>query len=300
MKELWVEKYRPFVLSDYVGNTDIKDKFSKYIDDGVIPHLLLYGIPGTGKTTMAKILYKNIECDHLYINASDENGINTIRDKVKNFASFSSFKPLKIIVLDEADRLSPEAQDSLRNVIETFSQKTRFILTCNYIDRLIPALQSRMQSFKIETLAKETIFARVEHIMGEEGIKFEFKDLVSIIKIHYPDIRKITNTCQKYSLNGRLDISSLSHGIDINYISTVIKSTSTKSNKFINIRKYIAENNLRDFALVYNELFNDIENIFPGKEANACLVIAEYQFKDITSTDKEINVMAMFSQLIQL
>jgi replication factor C small subunit len=140
---LWVEKYRPDILENYVGNENLKETISKYIEQNDIQNLIFYGPAGTGKTTLAKLLVKNINCDFIYINASDERGIETIRDKVSGFASTMSFKPLKVVILDEADFLTIQAQASLRNVIETFSKSTRFILTCNYIERIIDPLQSR-------------------------------------------------------------------------------------------------------------------------------------------------------------
>lgn len=146
---LWVEKYRPDVLENYVGNEHLKNIVKRYLEENDIQNLIFYGPAGTGKTTLAKLLVKNLNCEHLYINASDERGIETIRDKVSGFASTMSFKPLKVVILDEADFLTIQAQASLRNVIETFSKSTRFILTCNYVERIIDPLQSRCQVLKI-------------------------------------------------------------------------------------------------------------------------------------------------------
>ena len=146
---LLVEKYRPSKLENYVGNETIKKSISKYLEQNDIQNLIFYGPAGTGKTTLAKIIVKNLDCDHLYINASDERGIETIRDKVQGFASVASFKPLKVVILDEADFLTIQAQASLRNIIETFSRTTRFIMTCNFVERIIDPLQSRCQVLKI-------------------------------------------------------------------------------------------------------------------------------------------------------
>jgi len=140
---LWVEKYRPSNLDSYIGNEHLKSKIEVYLESGDLPHLLLFGKAGTGKTTLAKLLVKNIECDYLYINASDENNVDTVRTKVKNFASTIGFKDMKIIILDECDYITPNAQAALRNIMETFSKHCRFILTCNYVERIIDPIQSR-------------------------------------------------------------------------------------------------------------------------------------------------------------
>ncbi len=148
--ELWVEKYRPTTLDGYVGNEVIKNKIEDYLKQGSIQNLLLHGVAGTGKTTLAKLLVKNIDCDYLYINASDERGIDTIRDKIIPFASSMSFNDIKIVILDEADYITPQAQATLRNTMESFSGNTRFILTCNYLERIISPLQSRCQTLEIK------------------------------------------------------------------------------------------------------------------------------------------------------
>ena len=146
---LWVEKYRPDSLNTYIGNEHLKEKVKIYLESEDVPHLLLYGKAGTGKTTLAKIITNNIECDCLYINASDENNVDNVRNKIKTFASSIGFKPLKVVILDEADFLTPNAQAALRNLMETFSKHCRFILTCNYVERIIDPIQSRCQSYKI-------------------------------------------------------------------------------------------------------------------------------------------------------
>ena len=146
---LWVEKYRPTTLDTYIGNEHLKSKVKIYLESGDLPHLLFYGKAGTGKTTLAKLLVKNIECDYMYINASDENNVDTVRTKVKNFASTIGFKDMKIIILDECDYITPNAQAALRNLMETFSKHCRFILTCNFVERIIDPIQSRCQSFQI-------------------------------------------------------------------------------------------------------------------------------------------------------
>ena len=196
---LWTEKYRSQTLDQYIGNDELKNTIQSWIIKNDIPHLLLHGKAGTGKTTLAKLITQNINCDMMYINASDENGIDTIRDKVKSFASTSTFQPLKVVILDESDYLTINAQASLRNIIETFSAKTRFILTCNYVERIIEPLQSRCQAFKIETLSKPDIARHLVSILEAENTTYNLPDISAIVTNFYPDIRKIINVTQPVS-----------------------------------------------------------------------------------------------------
>ena len=170
MKEhtLLVEKYRPASLDDFVGNKSFKDTIQKYLDQNDIQNLLLYGPAGTGKTSLAKLIINTLDCDKLYINASDERGIDTVRDKISSFAAMGSFKPLKVVVLDEADFITIQAQASLRNIIEQYSRSTRFILTCNYIERVIDPLQSRCHTIKILPPSKAEVAAHLDGVLKKE------------------------------------------------------------------------------------------------------------------------------------
>jgi replication factor C small subunit len=174
---LLVEKHRPDTLEGYVGNENIKNTISNYLEQNDIQNLIFNGPAGTGKTTLAKIIVKNLNCTHLYINASDERGIDTIREKVSSFASAASFSPLKVVILDEADFLTIQAQASLRNVIETYSRTTRFIMTCNFVERIIDPLQSRCQVLKVVPPNKTDVAVHLAGIMEQEGISFEREDL---------------------------------------------------------------------------------------------------------------------------
>ena len=191
---LWTEKYRPTTLKDFVGNDDVITKFKSYLKEGDIPHLLLYGKPGCGKTTLAKIVTSNIDCDYLYINASDENNIDTVRNKIKTFSVSVGFKDIKIIVLDEADYITVQGQAALRNLMEVNSKHTRFILTCNYHTRIIDPIISRCQTFEIRPLSKKDIAFRLAYILDNEGITYEVnEEFKTLIDMHYPDIRKTIN-----------------------------------------------------------------------------------------------------------
>lgn len=175
---LWVERYCPFGLEGYVGNEHIIQKVNIYIENNDVPHLLLHGEAGTGKTTLAKIIVNAIDCDYLYINASDERGIDTLREKIRGFAASVGFKTWKVVILDESDYLTRDAQAALRNLMETFSKSTRFILTCNYPEKVIDPIQSRCQTFEIIPPTKKDVAKRLNDILINEGIQFEMQDLV--------------------------------------------------------------------------------------------------------------------------
>lgn len=289
---LWTEKYRSQTLDQYIGNSELKTTIGSWITKNDIPHLLLHGKAGTGKTTLAKLITQNINCDMMYINASDENGIDTIRDKVKSFASTSTFQPLKVVILDESDYLTINAQASLRNIIETFSAKTRFILTCNYVERIIEPLQSRCQAFKIETLSKPDIARHIAYILNTEEVKFNPKDLAEIINNYYPDIRKIINVTQQHNIDGELMINKIDTKFDI---SDVVKLIQGKD-AFRLVRQYLVDNNISDFEPMYRALYDSL-----GKDNGLItMTLAEYQFKHATVVDKEINFMACIASIINI
>ena len=293
---LLVEKFRPTKLENYVGNENIKKSISKYLDQNDIQNLIFYGPAGTGKTTLAKIIVKNLDCDHLYINASDERGIETIRDKVQSFASVASFKPLKVVILDEADFLTIQAQASLRNIIETFSRTTRFIMTCNFVERIIDPLQSRCQVLKIVPPTKKDVAKHLAWILGEESISFEISDLVPLVNQYYPDLRKCINTIQLSTQDNvlKLDQSVL---VSSNYIDKVIKALSEGS-KFNDIRQIIADSNSDDFDELFKSLYERSTEYLPGKEGTVAILINEHQYKANFRIDKEINTMSLIQNLI--
>ena len=205
---LWVEKYRPTTLDTYIGNEHLKSKVSVYLESGDLPHLLLYGKAGTGKTTLAKLLVNNIECDYLYINASDENSVDTVRNKVRGFASTMGFKDYKIIILDECDYITPNAQAALRNLMETFSKHCRFILTCNFVERIIDPIQSRCQSFQIIPPSKKEVAKHIHDILLKENVMSDMKDLKVLIDSGYPDIRRVINAAQRNVIKGKLKLDT--------------------------------------------------------------------------------------------
>ena len=203
---LWVEKYRSQTLEDYVGNETIKKSIQQYLNQNDIQNFIFYGPAGTGKTTLAKLIVNNLDCDYIYINASDERGIDTIRDKVAGFASAASFKGIKVVILDEADFITIQGQAALRNVIETYSRTTRFILTCNFVERIIDPLQSRCQVLKIVPPSKSDIAKHVANIIEQEEVSYEIDDIKTLVNQFYPDLRKMLNTAQLSTQKGKLVI----------------------------------------------------------------------------------------------
>ena len=293
---LLVEKYRPNVLENYVGNKNIKSVISKYLEQNDIQNFVFYGPAGTGKTTLAKIIVKNLDCDYLYINVSDERGIETIRDKVSSFASVASFKPIKVIILDEADFLTIQAQASLRNIIETFSRTTRFILTCNYVERIIDPLQSRCQVLKVVPPNKKEAAYHLSWIMDKEGIAFEMDDLGSIVLQHYPDLRKCINTIQANTIDNQLKLDK-SVLVSSNYIDKVIDNLKSKPN-FKSIRQIIADANVDDFDELFRALFDRANEYASGKEGTITALINDHQYKANFRIDKEINTMSLINNII--
>jgi DNA polymerase III delta prime subunit len=304
MKEnsLFVEKYRSKTLDEYVGNEQLKQIVHQYLKNNDLQNLLLYGTPGTGKTTLAKLIVNNFDCDYLYINASDERGIDTIRDKVQGFASSASFKPIKIIILDEADFLTIQAQASLRNIIETYSRTTRFILTCNYLERIIDPLQSRCQVLKITPPSKKEVAQHISTILEQENINYELEDLALVVNKHYPDIRKILNTCQVNNVDGTLKIDKTVLASN-SYKDGVLKELKSPSkSSFKNIRQILADSNLDDFEEIYRFLYDNLDEYGNNDLSKAMIVIEieSYMYHANFRIDKEINVMALLASILKI
>ena len=296
---LWVEKYRPSSLENYIGNDHLKSKVSVYLESGDIPHLLLFGRAGTGKTTLAKLLINNIECDYLYINASDENSVDVVREKVKNFASTLGFKDMKVIILDECDYITPNAQAALRNLMETFSKHCRFILTCNYVERIIDPIQSRCQSFQIIPPDRKQVAQHLANILGNENIEYDIKDIATIVNSGYPDIRRVINGAQRQVVNGNLVIDE--NTITQNDYKTKvleILETQDKKSSFQNIRQLLADSKVTDFSDLFRLMFDTVDDWGTGHIAECILILSKYQQSDAVVVDKEINIMAMFVELI--
>ena len=297
---LWVEKFRPNTLEGYVGNEQIKTTIQKYLDQNDIQNFLFYGPAGCGKTTLAKLIINNLDCDYIYINASDENGVDTIREKVKSFASVASFKPFKVVILDEADFITIQGQAALRNVIETYSRSTRFILTCNYIERIIDPLQSRCQVLKIVPPSKNEVAFHIMNILKKEEVNCNADDLKLVINQHYPDIRKMLNTLQM-SVNGTEITVDKSILVSNNYKNKVLMELCKPTTKsFNNIRQIIADSNVSDYEDLFRYLYDNVEKYAPLSVGEVVIYIEEYQYHANFRIDKEINTMALISRILSL
>jgi len=286
-------------LDTYIGNEHLKSKVSVYLESGDLPHLLLYGKAGTGKTTLAKLLVNNIECDYMYINASDENSVDTVRTKVRGFASTMGFKDYKIIILDECDYITPNAQAALRNLMETFSKHCRFILTCNFVERIIDPIQSRCQSFQVIPPSKKEVAIHMTNILKEEGVASKMDDIAGLVNAGYPDIRRVINSCQRQVVDGMLVVDKQSL-VESDYkmkLMEIIKKES-KKDAFKSVRKLLADSQVTDFAELYKLMYDEVDSYGTGHIAECILIIAKYQLSDSQVVDKEINAMAMIIELL--
>lgn len=290
---LYVEKYRPNTLDGYLGNESFLGDLSEWINKQDFPNLLLYGGPGTGKTTAAKLITYNVDCDYMYMNCSDENGIDAIREKVKQFASAASFKPLKVVILDEADFLTVNAQAALRNIIETFSLRTRFIFTCNFVERIISPLQSRLAAYSLQPPSPKDLYLHALKILEDEGVEYEKQDVVYIVKTFYPDIRKVLNNLQSCVKKGKIDIKGKSFAKS-NYVQEIIDLMSKPDKSTFNaIRQIVADNGVRDFTEIYRALYDNTSS------SDDIIVIAEGIHNSVTSIDKEITFMSTIVKLLK-
>jgi|TARA_R110000796_G_scaffold79338_1_gene176397 DNA polymerase III delta prime subunit len=299
---LWTESYRPTRLEDYVGNEHLKSKVAGYLETGDVPHLLLYGRAGTGKTTLAKLIVKSVECDYMIINASSENNVETVRNKVTNFASSQGFKKWKIVILDEFDYMTQNAQAILRNLMETFSGHCRFILTCNYVEKVIDPIQSRCQTFQIVPPTKKDVAMQISKILNNEGVKFEIKDLVPIIDAGYPDIRKIINTCQLNSVKGVLQVDT-KNLLENDYkmkVVDILKSSDDARNKYMNMRQTIIDSKVTDFTELFTLLYDKVDEYAPSNTANVIIALSQGQTNHFHSIDKEIPMAACLIEILNL
>ena len=302
---LWVEKYRPETIDDCVLPGITKDVFLSIVDSGEIPNLLLAGSPGIGKTTVAKALCNQLDCDWLMINGSDEGRmIDTLRTTVVNYASTVSLSGgKKVIIIDEADYMNKDSvQPALRGVIEEFSKNCRFIFTCNFKNRIIPALHSRCSvvDFTISKndkppLAKE-MMEMVIKVLEKEGVKYEEKVLADLVLKYFPDFRRVINELQKYSLNGIIDDGILKQSSDENFTELFV---ALKGKNFAVMRKWVAQNIDNDHVRLYRQIYDTLNVRFMKQSIpQAVLLIADYSYKSAFVADQEVNMVACLTELM--
>lgn len=304
MKELWVEKYRPKTLDGYVfRDNHQKEQVERWVKEGTIPHLLFSGNAGIGKTTLAKILFNELDVnplDLLEINASRTNSVEDVRDKIVNFVQMIPFGDFKVVLLDEADYLSPNAQAALRGVMEEYHTTARFILTCNYPNRIIPALHSRCQGFHIERVDITEFTARVATILVDEGVEFDLDTLDTFVKATYPDLRKCINTVQMNSLEGKLHTPEKGDTGDADYKIQMVELF--KAGKISEARKLVCgQARPEEMDEIYRWLYDNIA-IFgeEAKQDKAILIIKQGLVDHTLVSDPEINLAATLIKLSYL
>ena len=302
---LWVERYRPHTVADTILPADLKAIFQKFVNDKNLPNMTLHGGPGVGKTTIARAILEEIDCDYIIINGSMNGNIDTLRNDIANFASSMSFTGTrKYVILDEADYLNPNStQPALRNFMEEFSKNCGFILTCNNKNRIIRALQSRAPivdfSIKQEEMPKlaSQFMKRAEFILNEEKVPFDKKVLSVVISKHFPDWRRILNELQRYSATGAIDNGILSKFQELP-IKEVIKLCKTK--EFEAIRKWTSENSDLDQNDVFSLIYENADMFFTKRSIPVLILkIAEYQYKGSFVANQELNILAFFVEIIR-
>jgi DNA polymerase III delta prime subunit len=297
---IFVEKYRPKTLDNYICDEQIREKIQEFITNQDIPHLGFFGLQGSGKSTLAKILVNSIDCDFIYLNATENRGMDDIKEKVGSFASARGFKPLKIVILDESTHILQASQVLLLNMIETYSLTTRFILTGNYPERLIPPLRSRLQEFKLTPPSKKVVAKHVYGILNQENIEFQLEDLAAVVNSSYPDFRKIINDCQKYIIDNKLTLpNTLGKNEDVqSKILDELKKPTTKT--FNNIRQIIANNDVSSFEDVFKHLYECTNDYAVGCEGQIAIIINECIYQSNFRVDLEINFMSAISRIIEV
>ena len=303
-EHLWVEKYRPQSLTEAILPSQLKKDFKDVLKQGELQNMLLTGTAGTGKTTVAKALCNELNLDYIIINGSEESGIDTLRNKIKQFASSVSLEGgYKVVILDEADYLNPQStQPALRGFIEEFSANCRFILTCNFKNRIIEPLHSRCSvvEFAIPKGEKEDMamqfMQRLQHILGTENVQYENEVLAELIMKYFPDFRRTINELQRYGLSGTIDSGIL---INVNDISVNDLMNYLKIKDFRKMRQWVANNIDIEPAAMFRKIYdNATEYVDPQSIPQLVLILADYQYKDSFVADHELNMVACLTEIM--
>lgn len=301
---LWVEKYRPSSIDECILSESMKMNFKQFIDSGSLPNFLFCGGAGVGKTTVAKALCNEIGAEYLFINGSEESGIDVLRSKIKNFASTVSLTDAKkVVILDEADYLNPNStQPALRGFIEEFSSNCRFIFTCNFKNRIIEPLHSRCSvvEFKIDGEDKPKImaqfFKRISGILKTEGVSFEPKVVAELIAKHFPDFRRVINELQRYSVSGSIDVGIFANLAEESYLELI---KNMKAKNFTEVRKWVAKNTDTDCSEIFRKFYDkSAEYLDQSSIPQMVLILAEYQYRAAFVADREINTMAALTEMM--
>lgn len=301
---LWCEKYRPQTINDCILPESLKKTLHQFIDSGELPNFLFTGGAGVGKTTVAKALCNEVGADYLFINGSEESGIDILRTKIKGFASTVSLTDSKkVVILDEADYLNANStQPALRAFIEEFSNNCRFIFTCNFKNRIIEPLHSRcaVVDFKIDNKEKQHIaaqfFKRVTQILKQESVEFDPKVVAELVTKHFPDYRRILNELQRYSVSGVIDVGILANMSDESFKELM---TNMKEKNFTEVRKWVAKNSDADSAQLFRSLYDKSTDYLEAKSVpQLVLILADYQHRAAFVADHELNIMAAMTEIM--
>lgn len=300
---LWCEIYRPKTVEECILPASIKNTFQEYVNQKKIPNLMLAGSGGTGKTSISRALCEEIGCDYIIINGSDENGIDVLRNKITNYATSVSLSGgRKVIILDEAEYITPNTQAALRNSLEAFSNNCSFIFTCNFKNKLIDPLHSRCAviDFKLTKADKQKLlpqfFKRVCSILDKEKVEYNKEVVAQIVAKYYPDNRRVLNELQRYSVSGSIDVGILTNITDSNIVSL---TKFLKEKNFKEVRKWLSENEDLDSVSLFRRLFDNMyEIVKPNSIPHLVLLLGKYQYQDAFVADKQINTLALLTEMM--